>query len=203
MKLFLAYKGTSLYMDDSKLLACLEEAGKQGMTMMVHAENPDVLDKCRNDAAATGHYEPKYHYMTRPLRRGGSRLPCHPVCGCHALSHVHCPCQLHRGWRGDPQGSCGGQGGDRRDLSPLSGAGQAQDGPSGLAHRRPVDLLSALRDKEDQDYLWKALNEDWLSICGSDNSGIPRHRRTGAGTRSISAATSGWSLTVAPAPATA
>ena len=66
MKLFLAYKGTSLYMDDSKLLACLEEAGKQGMTMMVHAENPDVLDKCRNDAAATGHYEPKYHYMTRP-----------------------------------------------------------------------------------------------------------------------------------------
>ena len=32
--------------------------------------------------------------------------------------------------------------GDRRDLSPLSGAGQAQDGPSGLAHRRPVDLLS-------------------------------------------------------------
>ena len=88
MKLFLAYKGTSLYMDDSKLLACLEEAGKQGMTMMVHAENPDVLDKCRNDAAATGHYEPKYHYMTRPptARRkpspvpSGLRMPCTVPC---------------------------------------------------------------------------------------------------------------------------
>ena len=88
MKLFLAYKGTSLYMDDSKLLACLEEAGKQGMTMMVHAENPDVLDKCRNDAAATGHYEPKYHYMTPPptARRkpspvpSGLRMPCTVPC---------------------------------------------------------------------------------------------------------------------------
>ena len=35
----------------------------------------------------------------------------------------------------------------------------------------------ALRDKEDQDYLWKALNKDWLSICGSDNSGIPQAQK--------------------------
>ena len=66
MKLFLAYKGTALYMDDSKLLAFMNEAKKHGMTMMVHAENPDVLDLYRNSMAEQGNLAPKYHYMTRP-----------------------------------------------------------------------------------------------------------------------------------------
>ena len=36
------------------------------MTMMVHAENPDVLDVERNAMAEKGCLAPKYHYMTRP-----------------------------------------------------------------------------------------------------------------------------------------
>lgn len=51
MKLFLAYKPTPLYMDDYKYLRFLERASQVGMTMMVHAENPDVLDYERNKMA--------------------------------------------------------------------------------------------------------------------------------------------------------
>ena len=35
----------------------------------------------------------------------------------------------------------------------------------------------ALRDKEDQEYLWKCLNHDWISIVGSDNSSIPLYQK--------------------------
>lgn len=66
MKLFLAYKPTPLYMDDFKYLSCLKKAAEHGMTMMVHAENPDVLDFERNSMAEKGCLEPKYHYMTWP-----------------------------------------------------------------------------------------------------------------------------------------
>lgn len=66
MKLFLAYKPTPLYMDDYKYLRFLERASQVGMTMMVHAENPDVLDYERNKMAEAGCLDPKYHYMTRP-----------------------------------------------------------------------------------------------------------------------------------------
>ena len=178
MKLFLAYKGTSLYMDDSKLLACLEEAGKQGMTMMVHAENPDVLDKCRNDAAATGHYEPKSHYMPRP-----------PYGEAEAVSRairfadaMHCPmCIVHV--------SCIEAGEEIRKARAEGKAVIGETCPHYLVlDKHKMDhpdwhiaarwiCSPALRDKEDQDYLWKALNKDWLSICGSDNSGIPQAQK--------------------------
>ena len=178
MKLFLAYKGTSLYMDDSKLLACLEEAGKQGMTMMVHAENPDVLDKCRNDAAATGHYEPKYHYMTRPpygeaeavsrAIRFADAMHC-PMCIVH-VSYIEAGEEIRKA-RAEGKAVIG-------ETCPhyLVLDKHKMDHPDWHIAARWI-CSPALRDKEDQDYLWKALNKDWLSICGSDNSGIPQAQK--------------------------
>ena len=54
LKLFLCFKGTEMYADDMALLNCLEAAGKCGMFVLVHAENSDVLDKYRNEAAEAG-----------------------------------------------------------------------------------------------------------------------------------------------------
>ena len=74
------------------------------------------------------------------------------------------------------------------------------------------DPKMCIRDRS-KEFTVRATTEDGVKIifprAGVSASGkanekaIARHRRTGAGTRSISAATSGWSLTVAPAPATA
>lgn len=178
MKLFLAYKGTPLYMDDTKLLACLEEAAKQGMTMMVHAENPDVLDKCRNDAAAKGHYEPKYHYMTRP-----------PYGEAEAVSRairfadaMHCPlCIVHV--------SCEEAGNVIRDARASGSAIIGETCPHYLVldpskmdnpdWKMAVRWICSppLREKKQRDYLWEALNRDWLSVLGSDNASIPMYQK--------------------------
>lgn len=178
MKLFMAYKGTSLYMDDMKLLNCLEAAQKCGMTMMVHAENPDVLDKCRNDEAAQGHFEPKYHYMTRPpygeaeavsrAIRFADAAKC-PMC----IVHVSCieAGEEIRKARAEGKAVIG-------ETCPhyLVLDKHKMDHPDWHVAARWI-CSPALRDKEDQDYLWNALNHDWLSICGSDNSGTPQAQK--------------------------
>lgn len=178
MKLFLAYKGTPLYMDDTKLLNCLEEAQKHGMTMMVHAENPDVLDKCRNDEAAKGHFEPKYHYMTRPPY-GEAEAVSRAISFANAMK---CPlCVVHV--------SCIEAG---EEIRKARAEGKAIIGET-CPHYLTLDkhlmdnpdwhiaahwvCSPALRDREDRDYLWKSLNEDWLSVVGSDNASIPQYQK--------------------------
>lgn len=178
MKLFLAYKGTPLYMDDTKLLACLEEAARQGMTMMVHAENPDVLDKCRNDEAAKGHYEPKYHYMTRPPY-GEAEAVSRAVRFAEAM---RCPlCIVHV--------SCEEAGNVIRDARARGAAIIGETCPHYLVldpskmdnpdWKMAVRWICSppLREKKDRDYLWNALNADWLSVLGSDNASIPMYQK--------------------------
>ena len=178
MKLFLAYKGTALYMDDSKLLAFMQEAKKHGMTMMVHAENPDVLDLYRNREAEQGHLEPKYHYMTRPpfgeaeaVSRTilfAKNLEC-PMC----IVHVSCieAGEVIRKARSEGAPVVG-------ETCPhyLVLDKHLMDNPDFDVACRWV-CSPPLRDQEDRDYLWNALNRDWLSICGSDNSGIPLYQK--------------------------
>ena len=67
IKLFMAYKPTALYSDDTTLFRMLREAGKAGVTVMLHAENADVLNLLRDEAAATGHLAPIDHVLTRPV----------------------------------------------------------------------------------------------------------------------------------------
>lgn len=178
MKLFLAYKGTPLYMDDTKLLACLEEAHNQGMTMMVHAENPDVLDKCRNDEAAKGHYEPKYHYMTRPpygeaeavsrAIRFADAMKC-PLCVVH-VSCAEAGEEIRRA-RAEGKAIIG-------ETCPhyLTLDKHLMDNPDWRIAAHWV-CSPPLRGQEERDYLWKALNEDWLSVVGSDNASIPQYQK--------------------------
>ncbi len=178
MKLFLAYKGTSLYMDDSKLLACLKEAKKHGLTMMVHAENPDVLDMCRNEMAENGCLDPKYHYMTRPPY-GEAEAVSRAVTFADAMG---CPlCVVHV--------SCIEAGEVIRKARAKGVAVMGETCPHYLVlDKHKMDnpefdqacrwvCSPALRDQEDRDYLWNALNRDWISICGSDNASIPLYQK--------------------------
>jgi dihydropyrimidinase len=66
VKVFMAYKGTSLYMLDEDLLEILQIARDAGVLVMVHAENGDVIAKLQEQALARGDVEPIWHARTRP-----------------------------------------------------------------------------------------------------------------------------------------
>ena len=178
MKLFLAYKGTALYMDDATMLAFMNEAKKHGMTMMFHAENPDVLDMWRDAEAAQGHYEPKYHYMTRPpfgeaesvskCIRFADAMQC-PTCVVH-VSCIEAGEEIRKA-RAEGKPVMGETCPHYLVLDP-----HLMDNPD---WKQAVHWICSppLRDKPHRDYLWKALNEDWLSILGSDNSSIPQYQK--------------------------
>ena len=66
VKLFMAYKGTPLYVTDDILFRMLQSTEKAGMLTMVHAESADIIDEMQKQFVAAGKTEPKYHATTRP-----------------------------------------------------------------------------------------------------------------------------------------
>lgn len=66
IKLFMAYKGSENYCDDTTVLRAMQEAKKAGVTLMVHAESADITDLLTKQLVAAGCLEPKYHAVSRP-----------------------------------------------------------------------------------------------------------------------------------------
>ena len=66
VKLFMAYKGTPFMVDDSVLFRALEASKETGVTIMVHAENGDLIDALQKQCLDQGQVEPKYHAVSRP-----------------------------------------------------------------------------------------------------------------------------------------
>ncbi|MSP24773.1 MAG: dihydropyrimidinase [Myxococcales bacterium] len=66
-KLFMAYPGV-LYVDDGTLYRAFRRAGENGTRICMHAENGIVIDEIVKQAIADGKVEPKYHALTRPTR---------------------------------------------------------------------------------------------------------------------------------------
>jgi len=66
-KLFMAYPGV-LYVDDGTLYRAFRQAGENGTRICMHAENGIVIDEIIKQAVDDGKLEPKYHALTRPTR---------------------------------------------------------------------------------------------------------------------------------------
>jgi len=66
-KLFMAYPGV-LYVDDGTIYRAMRKAGEDGTVICMHAENGIVIDEIVKEALKKGHTEPKYHALTRPTR---------------------------------------------------------------------------------------------------------------------------------------
>ena len=64
-KCFMAYKGAIMVTDD-QLLGVLQQAGRTGGLVMVHAENGDAVDLYQREAIAAGDTAPRFHATTRP-----------------------------------------------------------------------------------------------------------------------------------------
>lgn len=66
-KMFMAYPGV-LYVDDGTIFRAMRKAGEDGTVVCMHAENGIVIDEIIKRAVAEGKKEPKWHALTRPTR---------------------------------------------------------------------------------------------------------------------------------------
>jgi dihydropyrimidinase len=67
IKLFMAYRGTNM-VDDRTLVRTLAESVRNGILVMVHAENGDAADHLQQQFLHAGKTAPKYHALSRPPR---------------------------------------------------------------------------------------------------------------------------------------
>ncbi|MBI1855926.1 MAG: dihydropyrimidinase [Chloroflexi bacterium] len=66
LKVFTAYNGR-LRLDDASIFKALRIAKENGMLVMAHCENGDVIDTLVADALNAGHLTPEWHALTRPV----------------------------------------------------------------------------------------------------------------------------------------
>ena len=67
VKVFMAYKGMSYYVDDEWLFKALQNGKKSGVTIMVHAENADVVNIRTQQLVDEGKTDVKYFPQSRPV----------------------------------------------------------------------------------------------------------------------------------------
>ncbi len=65
LKVFTAYNGR-LRIEDGDIFKALRIARENGMLVMAHCENGDVIDVLLKEALAAGHTTPEWHALTRP-----------------------------------------------------------------------------------------------------------------------------------------
>lgn len=66
LKLFMAYKGMPYHCDDDSVFKALLASKEAGVTIMVHAENADLIDVLQKQCLAKGEVDPIYHAFSRP-----------------------------------------------------------------------------------------------------------------------------------------
>ena len=65
LKVFTAYNGV-LRLDDGGIFKAMQIARDNGMLVMAHCENGDVIETLTEQALAAGHTSPEWHALTRP-----------------------------------------------------------------------------------------------------------------------------------------
>jgi dihydropyrimidinase len=65
LKVFTAYNGR-LRIDDGSIFRAMQIARDNGILVMAHCENGDVIDTLIEQALAAGHVTPEWHALTRP-----------------------------------------------------------------------------------------------------------------------------------------
>ncbi len=167
-KLFMAYPGVFL-VDDGVIFKAMTAAGENGGLICMHAENGVVIDVLVKRALAEGKTAPKYHALTRPTKAEAEGV--HRAIAIAEMAHspvyiVHLSC-----------------------YDALKEVQAARDqGLPAFAETCPQYLLldyslyekpdfegakyvmtPPLRDKENQELLWRGLRGDDLQVISTDH----------------------------------
>jgi dihydropyrimidinase len=167
-KLFMAYKG-AVMVDDDTLFRTMQVAAETGALVMVHAENGDAIDIIVKHAVADGKTEPIWHARTRPMETEAEAtnraVQLAHIAGCPLyVVHVSCepavePIRLARekGW------NTWGETCTQYLFIDESYLDQPDFEGGKYIYTPPP------RPKEQQEYLWKALQADVLSAVSTDH----------------------------------
>ena len=167
-KLFMAYKG-AIMVDDETLFRVMQLAADTGALVMVHAEHGDAIDVLVKQALAEGKTEPKYHALTRPPETEGEAtnraIQLARVAGCKLyVVHVSCresvePIALARekGWE------VWGETCTQYFFVDYSFLERPDFEGAKYVYTPPP------RAKENQDVLWRAVENDVLSVISTDH----------------------------------
>jgi dihydropyrimidinase len=167
-KLFMAYPGVFL-VDDATIFKAMTVAGESGGLICMHAENGVVIDAIVKRAIAEGKTAPKYHALTRPTRAEAEGV--HRAIAIAEMANspvyiVHLSCddalkevQAARD-RGLPAFA---------ETCPqylfLDHSMYEQEGFEGAKYV----MTPPLRDKSNQEQLWKGLRGDDLQVISTDH----------------------------------
>lgn len=172
MKLFMAYKGQFFHADDDAILKALQKGKAAGVTVMVHAENADMIDVATKQLVAEGKTGPYYHAVSRPpvVEAEATRRAIYLAEMADApiyVVHVTCKEALEevksayiRGQKVFGETCAHYLVLDESDL--------AKPGFEGAKYV----CSPALRTEEHREALWEAVDRKWLNAISSDHCGF-------------------------------
>ena len=172
MKLFMAYKGQFFHADDEAILKALIKGKEAGITVMVHAENGDMVDYLTKKLISEGKTRAYYHASSRPPIVEGeatsraiylAELAEAPI----YIVHVTCKDAIKAIKEAQQRGV------------PVYGETCAHyllfdESVLDLPDEEGAKFVCspALRTRDHQQPLWDALNNGWLNAISSDHCGF-------------------------------
>lgn len=172
MKLFMAYKGMFFHADDDAILKALKKGKEAGVTVMVHAENADMIDVLQKELVAKGCTEPYGHVLSRPpvVEAEATRRAVYLAQLADAplyIVHVTCKEALEEIARAYDKGMAV-MGETCSHYLVLDESNLAKPNFEGAKYV----CSPALRTPDHFEELWKGINNGWLNAVSSDHCGF-------------------------------
>lgn len=177
IKLFMNNKGTPYHMRDGILFRALLASKPAGVTVMVHAENGDLVDTFQRQSAAAGKLEPRHHAPCQPpfveeeatvraltlARAAGTPIFVVHVSTAQAMAAIR---DCHNTGQPAFGETC-------PQYLVLSAELIDRPGPEGAKYL----CNPPLRERHHQDALWGALERGWLQVVGTDHCGLDQTQK--------------------------
>jgi dihydropyrimidinase len=167
-KLFMAYPGV-FQVDDATIFRALLRTRENGGLICMHAENGGVIDTLVKEALRQGHTAPKYHALTRPTRAEGEAtgraIALAEMAGVPIyIVHLSCSDALEKVKQARDMGLPA-----YAETCPqylfLSYEDYERPGFEGAGYV----MSPPLREKWNQEALWKGLQKDDLQVVSTDH----------------------------------
>src|SRR5687768_1696840 len=166
-KMFMAYPGVFL-VDDATIFRAMSAAGERGGLICMHAENGIVINEIIKHALAKGHTAPKYHALTRPTVAEAEGV--HRAIAIAEMAeapvyivHLSCADALNQVRQARDRGipafaeTC-----PQYLFLSIDDYGDGWDGAKYV-------MTPPLREKSNQEELWKGLKMDDLQVISTDH----------------------------------
>lgn len=172
IKLFMAYKGLPFHSDDEAIFKALKSAKDAGVTVMVHAENADVIDILQKDFLSKGLTSPYHHALSRPplVEIEATQRVIHLAALAEApvyIVHVTAK-EVMETIRSSYNNGIPVYGETCTHYLMLDKEDLAKPDFEGAKYV----CSPALRTEVDRNALWEAINKGWLNAVSSDHCGF-------------------------------